>query len=249
MHSNENNLFDFYRLIGSGKHAKWNTHEGYEVVSGRGGSWPQIIFNVEPGGTSGIAIADIFSDVVLSGDVRHALCNRILFIHNDQELLRSRKIFPVTYWKLMEIIRTSNCDTASEGIRQLTTLTHCEAIDDFVTLLNKDMMKDQKAKQELFYELSEKSNVELFGLYQEDKLVSGLLAFTDNNNVSGLYFIVTGSEYRGKGLAAGVVQEVLDILFQRGIKKVVLQSMPKAVTLYSRLGFESKGELVILWKQ
>lgn len=247
--SNEKNLYEFYRLIGEGRFASFIVGPNFNAVSGKEGSWPQLIFDIHFNRSSGLEFSKIFSDVAENLDVRFAVCNRALFTTSDQELLRLNEIFPVGNWQLMEISSKDDLNIKLQEKYELRSLINPAEVDEYVSLVNNNLMNGQEVKCDLFQELIHNAGVEIYGLFIGDELVSGLLSYAGANKVAGLYFISTKQDYRKKGLAAGIIGNVLKLLFQQGIEKVVLQALPKALTLYARLGFAHQGELVIFWKK
>ncbi len=247
--SNEKNLYDFYRLIGSGRFASLVKGSGYYAVSGSHGSWPQMIFDGQNEKKAGVFLNRAFSTASEFPDVRFAICNKALIAPGDQDVLRLNEIFPVGYWQLMEINATDDLKFKMPDGYKLRRLNEPAEIDEFVSLVNSDMMMNLKVNREIFQELVQHAGIDIYGLFIGDELASGLLAYSGLNKVAGLYFITTKLGYRGKGLAAGITGYAVKSLFGQGIGKVVLQAMPKAVTLYTRLGFIHRGELVIFWKK
>lgn len=58
--------------------------------------------------------------------------------------------------------------------------------------------------------------------------------------------VFTAPEFRRRGLARSVVDEVLEVLRHRGVRSVSLAATPEAENLYVSLGFERKpGEFVM----
>jgi ribosomal protein S18 acetylase RimI-like enzyme len=249
MDNNEKNLYDFYRLIGKGRYASLFEGTHYCAVSGKDEGWPQMIFDIQSGKNAVKRLELAFSDAAIPQDIRFGICPRKTFTASDQDLLRQGKIFPAGSWQLMEINSKDDIKMMKQDEHKIKRLINPATINDYVSLVNNNLMKGQVVKSELFLELVRQPGIEIYGQMEGNEVVSGLLTYSGTNNVTGLYFIATRQDLRGKGLAAGLIGSVVESLFARGIRKIVLQAMPKAVPLYARLGFLKTGELVIFWKQ
>ncbi len=249
MNVSEINLYQFYRLIGNSSCASLIEGHDFYVVSGNGRSWPQMIFDIRFEENAGLQLARVFSDASEIINVDYAVCNRIIFNIQDQVLLRKNKLYPLETWQLMEINPKNYWEIRQQNEFEIKKIMHNDDISAFTSLVNSDLMSNQKINAELLQELANHSDIELYGLYVNNQLVTGLLSFSGLNKVTGLYFIVTKNEHRGQGLASKLISSVINLLFQQEVTKVVLQALPKAVNLYTRMGFSENGKLVTFWKQ
>jgi len=74
------------------------------------------------------------------------------------------------------------------------------------------------------------------GAFDADKLV-GFLTFIDVKPLRWVGNVVVAPDARGAGIAARLMENTFD-----GAENLGLYSVPKAVTLYERLGFKTQGE-------
>ncbi len=249
MSESEKNLFDFYRRIGLSRYISLAEGKDFSAVSGASGCWPQMIFDIDLSESAGKQLVKNFIQAEKIVKARFAVCNSCFFTSEDQEYLRQNAVFPVESWTLMEINRNGNFVHRQSDKFSIRKLEQSNQIEAFTLLVNSELMKAVKVDSHLFPELLHSPGTDIYGLFMDNELLSGLLSFSDNNQNAGLYFIVTKSGYRGKGLATEIIGSAVYSLFQQGIKKVVLQAVPKAVSLYTRLGFSPQGKLIIFWKQ
>lgn len=247
MESSEYNLFEFYRLIGRGNYATYDEYDGFNVVSGKMGAWPQMIFKFEPCKDLVNQINNAFN--ISNGAYRiTALCNRKGITQTDQEFMRDSGIFPADIWTLMEYSGGTkpSYNTYDLDFRKLESQLEIGA---FRNLINEELPVHQNVQDALIKELILDEGVDIYGLFSDDQLVSGLLTFTDELNVAGLYFITTRREYRRKGYALELIEKVLQEVKKKGHFKIVLQSFSRAVNLYEKVGFIKKGEIIVFLKQ
>ena len=247
--ASERNLHEFYRCIGATGAAILAEDDDYSLVSGIGGNWPQMIFDADLTSDAGVRLGKIFDRTGKLNNVRFAVCNADYFTSDDQDVLRKGNIYPVDYWVVMETDFKSDSLTVQKIDHKSFKLTGSTEIDMFTGLVNSELLKGIKVCPSLFKELVENEKAEIYGLFHDQKLVCGLLSFIGKEHEAGLYFIVTDSRFRGQGLAADLIARVMKLLFERGFSKIVLQAVPKAVSLYVRLGFVPKNKLLIFWKQ
>lgn len=65
--------------------------------------------------------------------------------------------------------------------------------------------------------------------------------------VGFLHSIFTESEYRNKGFAGRIVEEIVRYCKDQGIKRVILNASSDGMPLYKKIGFESAENSMRLW--
>jgi ribosomal protein S18 acetylase RimI-like enzyme len=247
MNNSEKNLIGFYRAIGTLKSVKTETTGQFSAVFGFNGYWPQLVYQFYFGNNTEKKLVRVLEEMAIPGFKMLAICNLDDFGKLNQEKLREVSVFPVETWVTMEISELpaeENSVNLGFEFRQLTTFSE---FSEFTDLVNTGMMTTTKIAAGFFAELAQNPHFEIYGLFAENELVSGMVTFTENH-IAGLYFIVTKERFRGKGLAEIFIGKTLKLLFEKGTESVVLQAVNKAVNLYSRIGFTAEGKLVILMK-
>lgn len=79
-------------------------------------------------------------------------------------------------------------------------------------------------------------------IYDADTVVSmGLLTRSANSATSGLYYISTNPELRGRGLAKDLCATLTNLAFERGDREVILQASALGEFVYTRLGYREIG--------
>jgi ribosomal protein S18 acetylase RimI-like enzyme len=250
MIDNINNLFRFYREVGSCPSVFYSNALQYSVVNGAENSWPQLVFDINFQGNAAQKLSQVLKETVNRKLPGFAVCNAELFGEQEVNFLRKNEIYPVKAWTLMYVLPRNlpikNAVKKSENseIRELKTTFETE---EFSALVNAELLESTKISATLAHELNAKENCKLFGLFVSGKMVSALLTFTDNKT-TGLYFIVTDSAFRGQGFATELISEVMHSCLKNS-ERLVLQAVQKAVPLYQRLGFTTEGKMVIFWKK
>jgi ribosomal protein S18 acetylase RimI-like enzyme len=250
MIDNINNLFRFYREVGSGPSVFYTNASQYSVVKGSENSWPQLVFDINFQGNATQKLNQVLKETVTRKLPGFAVCNAELFGEQEVDYLRQNEIYPVKTWILMyalpQNLPNKNAVKKSENseIKELKTSFETEA---FSALVNAELLGSAKISATLANELNAKENCKLFGLFVSGKMVSALLTFADNKT-TGLYFIVTDSAFRGQGFAKELISEVIHSC-RKNSERLVLQAVQKAVPLYQQLGFTTEGKMVIFWKK
>ena len=250
MIENVNNLFGFYRETGSCPSVSFTETLQFSVVSGAENSWPQLVFDIDFRGNAVRELNHILTQTVNRKLPAFAVCNAALFGEKELDYLRQNEIYPVKLWTLMHAFPQSmpqdpnGQQSKKTEFRKLLTAAELE---EFTALVNAEFIQNAPLSVSLTKELNAKVGVGLYGLFVDGKLVSGLQTFS-NNQTTGLYFIATNSNYRGRGFATELIRQVMGTCLKNS-KELVLQAVQKAVPLYQRLGFTKEGKLVIFWKK
>ncbi len=247
MNNSEINLAGFYRAVGTLQSVQSEITGQFSVISGLNGHWPQLVYQFYFESNTEENLARVLKERAVSGCKMLAICNADDFGKLNLEKLREVSVFPVESWVNMEISELpakNDMDNLGFEFRHLTNLSD---FSEFTDLVNTGMMTTTKIADSFFAELAQNPQFEIYGLFTENELVSGMVTFTENHT-AGLYFVVTKECFRRKGLAAIFIGKTLKQLFEKGTERVVLQAVNKAVNLYSRIGFTAEGKLVILMK-
>src|SRR5690554_4638953 len=205
MSSSEKNMNAFYRALGTTSCISVNQSDAFSTATGSPGYWPGIVFDVKPGPSPIDSLNEAFARSEGNGDAGMAICNLKDFAHVSQEDFRRYSIFPVEIWPLMELSTPDETtDTHREGyeVRRLKRLSE---FDSFRHIVNADLLRGQPISSRLFPDLSQLPGIEFWGICSKDNLAGGLLTFTDEEKMTGLYFIVIRNELRGQGLASALV--------------------------------------------
>jgi len=84
--------------------------------------------------------------------------------------------------------------------------------------------------------LEKKDFLKFVGYIDGDPVTISALILDDN--VAGLYFVVTRTEQRGKGFGTLITLAALEEARKRGYNQAILQSSKMGYNIYKRIGFE-----------
>lgn len=239
-------MLGFYRAIGQSGIVQHVENEFFEAITAAEGFWPQLIyrFRFENNHEHNIVLA---MKALAKGESRMtAICTAQQLAKFDNEIMRCAGVFPVEMWETMYAKTICFHETGQE-LHEFRQLSGNEELGEFTSLVNTDMMRNLKIGVNFFITLAKEPRFKFYGLFAENKLVSALLVFTENG-IGGLYFIVSKTASRGKGLAEFLIRKTLARMLENGTENVVLQAVSKAIPLYSRIGFQSTGKIVILMR-
>lgn len=243
----EENLYEFYQAIAATGKVNVVSDAGFLLLSDKKMGWPQIIynFNTLPGLIKTFKESSAFNGKCL--DKFQIVANRELFDSAVGPLLRDSGIFPITLWELMEIPESVSSPYLNDNQSEILNITGREEIIDFANHVNSSMMNDARVDANLFLKLACDGSCTFYCLRIKAIIVVSALVFS-SAQYAGLYFIATKPEFRGRGYAEQLIRYLVNYLFSEGKEKVVLQSVRKAVSLYTQIGFRSSGKLAVLRK-
>lgn len=245
MTASEKNLYDLYCAIGTTGNVTKISDVRFSLITENFSGWPRIIYNLSH-------VQDLPNAFEKAGDhsevgLPFAIINRNMVNNEVTDYMRKISVFPVELWELMEIQQPIFPESVLAPDSEIQKINSSGELKEFADLVNLHLMGHLKINDSLLYELSAIDGFDFFGLRHEGELVSTLLSYSESG-ISGLYFIATKPEHRGKGYAGNLIRYVLNFLFNQGKEKVVLQSDRKAVPLYLRTGFIPVGQMVVLRK-
>jgi len=248
MNESVNNLFNFYREIGKSDSAIIKENQDHSIITAEEGRWPQMIFNIDFFRNSNSQPEEVLARIMKESKQNFAVCDISNLKSENQSFLRSSGIYPIKTWTLMEVSPNENTFIQTQQNVEFRELKKGDELYEFCNLTNSELMGSLKISPVLIHELAANKKMKFYGLYFRSELASIILTYTEKE-ISGLYFIATKSEYRGKKLSENLIKRVINLLFSQKTEKVVLQAVQKAVPLYTRLGFKPCGNLTIFWKQ
>jgi predicted GNAT family N-acyltransferase len=88
-------------------------------------------------------------------------------------------------------------------------------------------------------DLSSDKDMEMFGAYEEDKIVATIFLTEDDKEAARIKSVAIFEEYRGKGLGQYLMNVVESIAKKRGYKRVKLMGRVSAEAFYNKLGYET----------
>jgi ribosomal protein S18 acetylase RimI-like enzyme len=244
----ENNLYEFYRNFGAVKTVKHIQEKGYEVIQAPHNSWPQMIFNLDPELDPQKLIPTIADEIENKKYPSFFIAPENFLSRKHTELLKTNKIAPVKMLTGMNIIPVS-----IENIKLPPKCEICDLVDetqwiDFADIIKKELISPEMSFQsDILTELKSYKEIKMTGLFYGKTLVSSLLVLT-NENISGLYFIVTRKEYQKRGFATILINFILNRLYDDGIKEIILHANHNSFGLYKKLGFIEQNRFIIYRK-
>jgi len=241
------NLFSYYREIGSLDDVQYIKTEQFESIRTKTGSWPNMIFNVSK--------EISFSDIILQIKdqiIKDKLPPFIIFdyVNNyvvDHEFLSTNDFKPVMFWKGMHLL-VNEFLSSNRKIENFET-KKIQSFDDaqsFVSVLNNTLLARNKANDSLFYELSKNKNFNFFlGKLENNSVATSVNYIKDN--IAGLYMIATLEANRGKGMGTQITIDAINDAMHKNATEIILHATKLGEKIYSKLGFKQQCNLYIYW--
>ncbi len=244
----ENNLYDFYRIFGTVKRVKHIQENGYEVIQAQDKSWPKMIFNLDQSTYPQKLVPNIVDRIENKQYAAYFISPEAYLSRTHSELIKTSGIVPIKMLMGMNIVREKNEKIALPPDCEICDLNHETHLIYFAHLIRKEFISPEMSFDiEILTEVNSCKEIKMIGLFYENTLVSSLLVLT-KDNISGLYFIVTRTEYQKRGFAATLINFVLNRLYDDGVKEVVLHANHNSFGLYKKLGFIDQSRFIIYRK-
>ena len=243
----EKNLYEFYRIFGTVKKINFIQKNEYEMIHAGNKSWPQMIFNLNQAVDPQKLIPQISKEIDNNNYTRYFVVSESYISRKHTDLLKANAIIPVKIMTGMSIV--------SEEITNIITPNDCEISElnnehlaRFTDMIRKEFITPEMTfGNELLEEVNSRDEIQMTGLFLGKKLVSSLMVLI-SDGIAGLYFIVTGKEYQGKGYATTLIKFVLTRLFEKGVKEVVLHANHYSLALYKKTGFIEQDRFIVYEK-
>ncbi len=113
-------------------------------------------------------------------------------------------------------------------------------VEDWVSAFIAGLGGTENQKKHFFKSemaLLQKSDyVRFIGYWNEEPVTTSALILDEN--VAGVYLVVTKPDHRGKGLGTAITIAALKNVYERGYQEAILQSSQMGYNIYRRIGFE-----------
>ncbi len=222
-----NNLFEFYKLVGT-SNSVYTTTKQYSFVKANADSWPKVIFELNELHLNYKDLHYKIKDNQLPNLV-FLLENKLIETHLIKHKFNLRSSTVGMYIDLQKknrpeddfasIIRVNNEKTAIEFARIASSAFNYNILPSTIlTLISCNNLK--------IY----------IGYYQKQYVSCGMLLF-DKNGISGLHMIGTSPKFRGLGLGKKMTNKLLYEAYKNSSKQAVLGASKAGEIVYSKLGF------------
>ena len=128
----------------------------------------------------------------------------------------------------------NNCDLKTELV------TNTIQMEDWIAVFIAGMGTPEDRREPLLKSqmalLEKKEFLKFIGYINEEPVTISALIL--NDNVAGVYFVVTKTEQRGKGFGTAITLAALKEARDRGYQEAILQSSAMGYNIYKRIGFE-----------
>ena len=111
-----------------------------------------------------------------------------------------------------------------------------EWVDVFIAGLGIPVDRRESFLESEKFLLTQENYISFIGYWKNEPVATTALLL--DNNVAGLYLIITKPEYRGKKIGSAMTVNALRHAQNIGYKEVILQSSAMGYNIYRRIGFE-----------
>lgn len=166
----------------------------------------------------------------------------------DINTLKNYELREIMRWEGMYLTPENYCKIA-KPIKNYTLkkVSSNEEVKDWYSTIKPILLPTKTMSEALLEGFCNNPKFCLLTGYYNGNVVAAGMAYS-NNSITGLYFIATNPEYRGKGFATKLVQTLIGNSFRNNSKEIILHSTTAGKALYSKFGFTQAGGISTLWK-
>lgn len=236
------NIHRFYARVAELSGFERGTVSGFEFVWNRKGSWPSYLLGM-PG-------PEKIPEVIRAIEFGKAPPFCIVDYSQQEEihLLEESGIRNIKEWKGMLLdSRHFNADLWVKDIPKVQLRTNDrESLDDWLALVNKELMSGVQIGQEVIESLSGSDEFQFVVAYSDGQPAGTGLSFREEG-ICGLYMIATKASMRGKGIGSLVTASLIDQAVNLGDQGIILHATDLGERVYSRLGFRQMNRFSVMW--
>jgi ribosomal protein S18 acetylase RimI-like enzyme len=133
-----------------------------------------------------------------------------------------------------------NLSYLNDSELKIELVSNTKQMEDWVAVFIAGMGTPENRREDLLKSqmlLQEKKEFPKFvGYINEEPVTISALILDDN--VAGLYFVITKTEQRGRGFGTVITLAALKEARERGYQEAILQSSAMGYNIYKRIGFE-----------
>ncbi len=227
-----NNLFEFYKLIGSSSeflHCK----DGYCYVKAGNLSWPNIVFDLD---NEQINYQNLYNRIKTN-----EIANKV-FLHQNETI--ETQLLKCNFKLISSIIGMYlDLDKVTKPVNDFSTIHQVNngaSAAEFARIASQAF--GYNILPTTIKPLVDCPELKLFIGQYHNKYVSCGMLLLDKQRVSGLHMIGSLPEYRGLGLGKKMTNKLLFEAFENLSTQAVLGASIAGEKVYSKLGFIKQGD-------
>lgn len=242
------NLYALYRATSGIANINICKIGSHEYVRNLNSAWPNMIFNTNLEKSITNDELQALAEEIKKNDLPKTLLLDERIITNDNLIcLKQIGFMPVTQWINMTLPIFVNPDKglAKEFEIKVIDSENSFRLSEWVAIVKQVLFPKEKLDADIFKFGIDNNIFKLFiGYYNEIPVATTLLYLGEN---AGIYMVATLQEFRKKGLAKAILNEVHSFASNLGYKNTILHSTNMGVKLYQSLGYEQKGKMILFY--
>lgn len=243
------NLYSLYEFI-SKKHKDYNiiNTKKYSFVKSISNSWPNFIYNID-------LVVNFRNNIKkIANEINNDVAPPFLIVNSNQEnnvniaLIERQGFKKVVQWLGMAL-NLDNFENKFQAPKnfEIKEVLIQEDLDNWFNIVNENLFRFNKFKNNIFEKLITKKEIKLFIAYIDGIPAATSMLFT-SNKVAGIYMVTVDEKYRNVGAGTLITAKALDEAKKLKCNTSCLQSTDIAIKMYKDLGYKEFCIIDIYWK-
>jgi len=238
------NLWSLYDTIAKKISLPMFNESGITGVRSKPSPWPDFIYNtgLEEGENKFKIVNKLVNDGILSPfwitDPYHSFSNY-------EKLLNDYRFKLIMKWPGM-FLKLKHFNIEKRNELSVITLNTIDQLKTWFDLIEQNLFSGKRFDDK-YYQLLDEPSLKFFMILHKGKYLGTTLLHL-KEDIAGCFMVSISKDFQKRGLASWMMQYIINILYEKGIKYLILQANDNSENMYKKLGFSSIGDFEIYWK-
>jgi ribosomal protein S18 acetylase RimI-like enzyme len=245
----ESNIYNLYREFSLSEEFIYRKNNNYEIIDSVMFNWPNYIFNLN---TTINNEEDIIIEISNGIDSKiyppFIIFNPINVSSNFEKIIFFKGLRKIVSWPIMLYDNNRNENLSQQNSDfYINIVSNENGFNEWGNIILSVLFKNNIIPLNFLKGKMNNNKYKFLIGYINEKPISTAMIYFDGN-ISGIYMIATIPEYRGKGYGTLITRECINQIYhERKNDKITLQSTEMGFPVYSKIGFNTVGQLDIYW--
>jgi GNAT superfamily N-acetyltransferase len=234
-------FYSFFEFLAEHSSSKLNHQKSFESIKTGNSSWPNFIYNLKLQDSNIEVQLSEITNSIEKKEVPNFIIVDDFQLDKYENELSNFGFIPLAEWACLKLEKAKVESHKSDNIE----IKKIKTEDELRKWVEIASIGFGKLDFELFLNCFNKNEIAFYGAYYEGKLIATSLLFY-NNNIAGIYHVVTLPEFRQKGIGSQLFQYCQKEAFNNGAASVIAQSTQEGLNAWLKTGMEHFGNFYLL---